>query len=193
VQTLDRVFMQLAINVEAKRAEVDTSRAAACPVCASPMNRVRIEAAACDIDACSEHGTWFDAGELRAVSRVYENVRKRGGRSPGSAPPGPDDKPFGVAETEPRGSPYALGIERLPDALADDVARYQRETDHVRESQLSWSLRPQRSLLDDVVDFVTDQAQEIAAERKKWKETKAAMREVMRDSDDDDDERGESG
>jgi len=38
-----------------------------CPVCQTLMNRVNFEHSGTLVDVCSEHGTWFDAGELHRV------------------------------------------------------------------------------------------------------------------------------
>jgi Zn-finger nucleic acid-binding protein len=43
----------------------------ACPSCSRPMQRVRARGAI-DLDICNEHGTWFDAGEVRRVMDAYE-------------------------------------------------------------------------------------------------------------------------
>ena len=42
------------------------------------MQRVRVESAACFVDACPIHGTWFDAGELEDVMRAYDRARQHG-------------------------------------------------------------------------------------------------------------------
>ena len=52
------------------RARADVERPAACPICARPLDRMRIEQAAVDVDACREHGVWFDRDELQRVIRA---------------------------------------------------------------------------------------------------------------------------
>lgn len=70
-----------------------------CPECLVAMQKIRIDSAACSIDACPAHGTWFDVGELEDVMTAFANARRKGVRllatepSPqGSAKPAsPDD------------------------------------------------------------------------------------------------------
>jgi Zn-finger nucleic acid-binding protein len=49
-----------------------------CPTCQRLMARSYVHAAACYVDACPEHGTWFDAEELSRVGRAFRASRKRG-------------------------------------------------------------------------------------------------------------------
>jgi hypothetical protein len=42
------------------------------------MVKVSVRAAATEVDACPAHGTWFDAGELEAVTRAYARARRAG-------------------------------------------------------------------------------------------------------------------
>jgi Zn-finger nucleic acid-binding protein len=60
----------------APAAPVQTVRYGPCPDCAKLMNRVNFgKRSGIVLDACSQHGTWFDADELR---RVVEFVRDGG-------------------------------------------------------------------------------------------------------------------
>jgi Zn-finger nucleic acid-binding protein len=57
-------------------AAVTTVRYVPCPDCGKPMNRVNFgKRSGVIVDACAQHGTWFDADELR---RVVEFVRDGG-------------------------------------------------------------------------------------------------------------------
>ncbi len=61
-----------------------------CPYCAAALAPIYVQSAACRIDACAEHGTWFDAGEVLRVGRAYRRARNVGavatvGTEPGGA------------------------------------------------------------------------------------------------------------
>lgn len=89
VATLDRALLVLSLTLRARQPpSVAVAPEITCPECQGPMARVEIAAAACVIDACGEHGTWFDAGELDDVMRAYANQRRRGAST---APPSPRD------------------------------------------------------------------------------------------------------
>ena len=47
-----------------------------------------MQSAACRIDACAEHGTWFDAGEVLRVGRAYRKARSVGVVAAGAEPGG---------------------------------------------------------------------------------------------------------
>ncbi|HKW48268.1 MAG TPA: zf-TFIIB domain-containing protein [Gemmatimonadaceae bacterium] len=50
------------------RVQLDTVHYAPCPVCKNLMNRVNFaHASGVIVDVCTNHGTWFDADELRRV------------------------------------------------------------------------------------------------------------------------------
>lgn len=80
--TLDRVLLEIgfqaSLGKERKKSNEDDGRPLTCPECLIEMVKSRIESAACDIDACPMHGTWFDTGELVTVIRAFETARKRG-------------------------------------------------------------------------------------------------------------------
>lgn len=60
----------------APHAPVETVRYVPCPDCAKLMNRVNFgKRSGVVLDSCAQHGTWFDADELR---RVVEFVRDGG-------------------------------------------------------------------------------------------------------------------
>lgn len=69
VSTVDSEVAQLASRAQANAThDVDTvAGGLPCPVCQSPLKRVRISKADLDLDICGAHGTWFDPGELQKV------------------------------------------------------------------------------------------------------------------------------
>ena len=75
----ERRTVFLGAELDARRtpaASVATVRYVPCPDCATLMNRVNFgKRSGIVLDACSRHGTWFDAEELR---RVVEFVRDGG-------------------------------------------------------------------------------------------------------------------
>jgi Zn-finger nucleic acid-binding protein len=48
-----------------------------CPECGLVMQRIPVTSAACDIDVCAEHGTWFDAHEFNRYVRALDQARAR--------------------------------------------------------------------------------------------------------------------
>ncbi len=80
VSTLDRALLAAGFEARLGKGEPPKDRGGpvACPECLVEMQKVRVESALCDVDACPTHGTWFDAGELEAVMRVYATHRRRG-------------------------------------------------------------------------------------------------------------------
>jgi Zn-finger nucleic acid-binding protein len=64
----------------------DEGREITCPECLIAMQRQRIESAACVVDVCPSHGTWFDTGELEDVMRAFRRARQRGAHAPGVVP-----------------------------------------------------------------------------------------------------------
>src|SRR5437763_8113678 len=73
VETLDRALLAASFDARMGKGEPPKDRGGpvACPECLVEMQKVRIDSAMCDVDACPTHGTWFDAGELEAVMRAY--------------------------------------------------------------------------------------------------------------------------
>ena len=68
VAALDRALLVLSLTLRATRPPTaQPDHEITCPECQGPMARIAIASAACTIDACGEHGTWFDAGELTRV------------------------------------------------------------------------------------------------------------------------------
>lgn len=91
VTKMDRMLLEIGFQASLGMArKPDDGRAIFCPECQITMQRVRIESAACFVDACPLHGTWFDTGELEDVMRAYARARRHGsvrpvGLSPGGA------------------------------------------------------------------------------------------------------------
>lgn len=82
VSSLDRLLLEIGFQAAAGKRPVrdprELARALTCPECLVAMRRVRIESAACEIDVCPAHGSWFDTGELQDVMRAYARIRKGG-------------------------------------------------------------------------------------------------------------------
>jgi Zn-finger nucleic acid-binding protein len=57
--------------------DVSTAPSIACPQCAAPLLRQRIQGAQIDIDTCATHGTWFDRDELTTVALAIAADRAR--------------------------------------------------------------------------------------------------------------------
>lgn len=94
VGSLDRVLLEIGFQASLGKAKKTFEpRAISCPECLVEMQRVRIEAAACDVDACPTHGTWFDTGELEDVMRAFHRARKHGAMPPGTPPYGGPSTP----------------------------------------------------------------------------------------------------
>ena len=89
VKSMDRLLLEIGFQASfGMPRQPDDGRAVSCPECLIAMQRVRIESAACFIDACPTHGTWFDVGELEDVMRAFARNRRRGGLpAPGNHPP----------------------------------------------------------------------------------------------------------
>ncbi len=71
----------------AKRTDTSHKRIP-CAVCDTPM-RVR-HLHGVDIDHCDDHGTWFDADELRSVADAQAQVRRERFQQPAPAFPAPE-------------------------------------------------------------------------------------------------------
>ena len=72
VEAIDPTVVSAA-DEESRRArslQVDVTRVAPCPVCAQPLKRMPIVQALVDVDACEQHGVWFDRDELQRVIRA---------------------------------------------------------------------------------------------------------------------------
>jgi Zn-finger nucleic acid-binding protein len=87
VSTMDRALLEIgfqaALGKERKKHE---PRELTCPECLITMQMQRIESAACTVDVCPLHGTWFDTGELEDVMRAFNRARRHGARAPGLVP-----------------------------------------------------------------------------------------------------------
>jgi Zn-finger nucleic acid-binding protein len=93
VAALDRALLVLSLTLRATRPPTARpDHEITCPECQGPMARIAIASAACTIDACGEHGTWFDAGELDDVMRAYANQRRRGASTAPAPGPRPDPR-----------------------------------------------------------------------------------------------------
>ncbi len=100
-KVLDRVLLEIGFQAERGRPrKKDEGRRISCPECLIEMQKVRIEAAACEIDACPSHGTWFDSGELADVMRAFARARQKGTLPPVPLRAAVSHQPFGVAETK---------------------------------------------------------------------------------------------
>ncbi len=75
--TLDLDLIALADELSRNGQPPRSEGTRACPECASPMMKVRVETAACTIDACPTDGTWFDARELADVTRALARQRRK--------------------------------------------------------------------------------------------------------------------
>jgi len=115
VRAFDRALMGVAFEASLGKAKPrDSGMPVSCPECLLAMQKIRIESAACEVDACPAHGTWFDTHELEHVIRAYEAFRRRGGRA---APPTPARAPM----VPPRESPRdASLVDQLVDAMFSD-------------------------------------------------------------------------
>lgn len=99
VTALDRTLLEIGFQAGlGKPRHEDRGYAIACPECLVEMQRMRIESAACTVDVCPAHGTWFDPGELEDVMRAYASARKKGAMPPGAVPIA-YNPPLGTAET----------------------------------------------------------------------------------------------
>jgi Zn-finger nucleic acid-binding protein len=60
------------------RARVDTAAALTCPSCGRSLVRRTVANARVEVDACPNHGTWFDRDELQKVARAFAAGRAYG-------------------------------------------------------------------------------------------------------------------
>ena len=106
VHVLDREMLAFDLRAQAgKERRPDNGMPLRCPECGLEMERNRIESAACDVDACPAHGTWFDAAELSDVSRAFAKLRRQS--LPGAVP-------FGPSPTAAQGAPIPREPEDDP-------------------------------------------------------------------------------
>jgi Zn-finger nucleic acid-binding protein len=99
IAVLDRELVEIGFLAgRGKPLETDEGRVISCPECQFEMVRTRVDSANCVVDACPSHGTWFDAGELEAVTRAYARARRAGVRVKQAAP---NPAAFGVAQPSP--------------------------------------------------------------------------------------------
>jgi Zn-finger nucleic acid-binding protein len=79
VTKLDRALLEIGFQAaRGKPKKPDGGRNITCPECLMEMQRVLVASAACIVDACTMHGTWFDTGELEDVMRAYSRARRAG-------------------------------------------------------------------------------------------------------------------
>lgn len=80
LETLDRDLLRIGFVTAMGKAKPTYEEAypVTCPECQIDMVKHRIESAACTVDACPLHGTWFDTGEFVDVMRALERARKHG-------------------------------------------------------------------------------------------------------------------
>jgi Zn-finger nucleic acid-binding protein len=89
VEVVDPGAMATAEQVSrAAQRPAATDAVAPCPVCARALDRLPIPAAGVVVDACSEHGVWFDRDELQ---RVVQAVATPAPASPGPQNQGPQN------------------------------------------------------------------------------------------------------
>jgi Zn-finger nucleic acid-binding protein len=109
VSTLDRALLEIGFQAGLGRERKHhPPREISCPECLIAMQQQRIEAAACVVDVCPVHGTWFDTGELEDVMRAFARARKHGAHVPGAAPVAHDPPLVEIKRGESE-TPYASG------------------------------------------------------------------------------------
>lgn len=87
VSRMDRMLQEIGFRAAFGKARKNHEpRELTCPECLITMQQQRIESAACTVDVCPAHGTWFDTGELEDVMRAFARARKRGAHAPGVIP-----------------------------------------------------------------------------------------------------------
>jgi Zn-finger nucleic acid-binding protein len=80
VTRLDRTLLEIGFRAAAgkpKRPDLE-QRVVGCPECMIDMQKLHIPSAACEVDLCPLHGTWFDTHELEDVMRAYARARRAG-------------------------------------------------------------------------------------------------------------------
>jgi Zn-finger nucleic acid-binding protein len=80
ITRLDRTLLEIGFQAALGKARTPDAerRSVACPECLLDMQKLHIASAACDVDLCPLHGTWFDTGELEDVMRAYAHARRVG-------------------------------------------------------------------------------------------------------------------
>ena len=87
VSTMDRMLLEIGFQAGfGKQRKQHEPRELTCPECLIAMQMQRIESAACTVDVCPAHGTWFDTGELEDVMRAFARARRHGAHAPGIVP-----------------------------------------------------------------------------------------------------------
>lgn len=87
VSTMDRLLLEIGFQAGfGKPRSNHEPREVTCPECLIAMQMQRIESAACTVDVCPAHGTWFDTGELEDVMRAFARARRYGAHAPGVVP-----------------------------------------------------------------------------------------------------------
>jgi Zn-finger nucleic acid-binding protein len=76
VEGAAQALAQLADVASTKAKErVDTGAGGLlCPACGQALARTVAPGTAVELDMCADHGTWFDAGELRIVALAYARL-----------------------------------------------------------------------------------------------------------------------
>ncbi|MFZ5895195.1 MAG: zf-TFIIB domain-containing protein [Myxococcota bacterium] len=101
----------------------DPRDAIACPVCATRLATTWVPAAQLHVDACTQHGTWFDTGELERVARAYVKAHV-------------DRAEIAALLAKPHASPYARGIPAMAEAFGATVLELaSTAVDHVVEGR----------------------------------------------------------
>lgn len=95
VEALDPNVIATASGVsQSATAQVATDGAIGCPVCNTALDRLPIPAAGVTVDACREHGIWFDRDELqRVVQAVAPPQTQQSGQPMQQPPPPPPMQP----------------------------------------------------------------------------------------------------
>jgi Zn-finger nucleic acid-binding protein len=123
VSAFDRVLLEIGFQASTGKPRAkELGRALTCPECLIAMQKIRIESAVCEIDACPAHGSWFDPGELEDVMRAYRRAREAGARPPPGVQAHGQDVVVHGGREEAFGSPmvtFALdALERSVTSLA---------------------------------------------------------------------------
>jgi Zn-finger nucleic acid-binding protein len=130
VSVFDRTLAEVGfLTSQGKPPAEDAGRTLSCPECLITMQRVRMESAACFIDACPAHGSWFDPGELEHVMRAFQRAREASARTfvvPRVPEPGAVPVTFDPAQptdlSEPT-EPAEPAPEGMLDVLLDALLR----------------------------------------------------------------------
>ena len=119
VSSLDRVLMEVGFAASrGKPRAKETGQQLTCPECLVAMQKIRVESAACEIDACPSHGSWFDAGELEDVMRAYARSRSHGMLSPGRPPLSAEDVALAKAANDAKAARAAARAAHGADLIS---------------------------------------------------------------------------